>query len=445
MLFDTTPLGDDALLHVRKIIDLSQNFLHYQWDPRSFNGYNPSIGFAWASYAPPALLVKMGLDPLFVFHVTFISYFVILMPSIYYFARTVGARRHIAIIVSVLGWSTAGYWGYIGGGAYSRVFTLPFAFLALGLTYHFATTQNKGVNLGKIYWLLLASWFVVMLGDIYISAVPIAVAMPFLVLSAGWRRWQLGLRRLGVVMIPAFVLTSWFWIPTVVHAVSVGSPPSESPIFAASQVFWIGPIVTVIGFLFRRRLQLSVFQPERVVMLFSLNLVSIYFLVMGAFTPLWPYIPRFWATYDSFNILSFLFPMIVASLFTWFRSPRRTTILRILAIALIIVVTVNGVQTILLLKPPNRIPQEQNFAYAFSGNLADASEFRVSLQGRTSTRWYPFYYPNYSQTGGRVRGLDPNPYYQSWFDTEVYFKDDLDKLSTVYLEDQPQFDLSSLI
>jgi hypothetical protein len=445
LLTNPTPVGDDALVHIKKIVDLAESFLQFQWDPRSFNGYRPSTGYAWASYGPPAEFVSLGLDPTIVFHLTFVSYFVLIGPSIYYFARTVGTRRIVAIAVSVLGWSTTGYWGYVGGGAYSRVFTLPFIFTALALTYRYVTLQNHGRPDRRTYWLLLLVWFLTFLGDVYIGIVPVLVAIPFILVSAGPRNLRFGLRRLAAVLLPVLALTSWFWIPLASHALAVGSPPSDLTVSTASQIFWLGPLSSIVAVLARKKFSDQRLGPEHAAILISLNLVSIYFLIMGAITPLWPYLPRIWATYDSFNILSFLFPLTLACLFVWLKPLRRGTIVRQLAIALIILVVVNASITINESRPPDRTTLNNALDQALQGNFVASDNYRISLQGRTSTRWFPSFYPEVSQTGGRVLGLNPNPFYQSWYQTEVFFKDDLGTLNNVYLEDQPTIDVTGLV
>jgi len=445
MLLNMAPLGDDPLVHVQKIIDVSRNFSHFQWDPRSFNGYNPSTGFAWASYTLPALLVSLGQNPLVVFHDTFVVYFLAFGPSIYYFARSVGARRILALAVSVPGWSWIGFLGYVGGGAYSRTFTLPFMFTALALTYRCLKQQNTGSLNGRTYGALIIAWTITLLGDVYIAVVPVAIAVPFILLSAGWKSIPSGILRLPVIMLPSLTLTSWFWIPLASHVFNVGSPPSEATPSFSSQVFWAGPLLSMIVFLVRRKDSFPHSRPLRDSIIFSLNLVSMYFLIMGAITPLWPYLPRIWATYDSFNILSFLFPMTVAATLLDVKPFRRSIAPKSLAFFLVVLIVVNAIPTIFLLRPPDRNPVNDAFAQAFSRNLLTSGDYRVSIQGRTSTRWFPFYFPDASQTGGRVLGLDLNPYYQSWYQTEVFFKDDLDKLKSVYVEDKPPIDTTSLV
>jgi len=325
------------------------------------------------------------------------------------------------------------------------VFTLPLIFIALGLTFRYVTLQNRGQPEPRTFSLLLAAWFFTFLGDVYIGIVPVLVAIPFILLSAGRKKIRLGLQRLFVVLAPVLALTSWFWIPLAVHALAVGSPPSDLTVNTDSQVFWVGPIFSVLAVLARKKFPGQHLGPEHAAILFSLNLVSVYFLIMGAITPLWSYIPRIWATYDSFNILSFLFPLTVACIFVWIKPLQRGLLAKYLGIALIILVLVNAAITIDRSRPPDRTTLSNTLAQQFQGNFLASDNYRISLQGRTSTRFFPSYYPNVSQTGGRVLGLNPNPFYQSWYETEVLYKDDLATLNNVYLEDQPPIDVRSLV
>jgi len=319
LLTNPAPQGDDPLIHIQKIIDLSKNFLHFQWDPRSFNGYIPSTGFAWQNYALPVLFVLLGLDPVAVFHATFLAYFLVFGPSVYYFCRTMGSERLAAIALSVLAWATIGYLGYVGGGAYDRVFTLPLMFISLALTYRYAALQNAGGASSRLYWLLVATWSITLLGDVYIAAVPVAIAMVFLALSAGWNHLRAGVLRLAAILLPSLTLTSWFWIPLLAHVLSIGSPRSDLTVSVISQVFWAGPLISLFAIILRKKSHSTPLRPEQTAIILSITLVSVYFLIMGAFTPLWTYLPRIWSTYDSFDILSFLFPATVACLFGWRR------------------------------------------------------------------------------------------------------------------------------
>lgn len=124
---------------------------------------------------------------------------------------------------------------------------------------------------------------------------------------------------------------------------------------------------------------------------------------------------------------------------------KRTTITRYLGVILAILVIIDTIPTVAYNRPPDRNSLNTALAQALAENLVVSNDYRVSLQGRSLTRIFPFYFPSFYQAGGRTLGLDLNPYYQSWYDTEVFFKDDLSTLNNVYIEDQPTFDVTNLI
>ena len=124
---------------------------------------------------------------------------------------------------------------------------------------------------------------------------------------------------------------------------------------------------------------------------------------------------------------------------------KRTTITRYLSVILAILVIIDTIPTVAYNRPPDQNSLNTALAQALAENLVASNDYRVSLQGRSLTRIFPFYFPSFYQAGGRTLGLDLNPYYESWYDTEVFFKDDLSTLNNVYIEDQPTFDVTNLI
>src|SRR5207248_9844304 len=90
--------------------------------------------------------------------------------SVYYFGRSVGSDRIVAFSTSILAWSTNAYWNLtIWGGAYDRAFTIPLLFIAVGATYRYASQVNYGGRSTREYWLCLAAWTLVYLGDVFVA------------------------------------------------------------------------------------------------------------------------------------------------------------------------------------------------------------------------------------------------------------------------------------
>jgi len=189
-LQDPSPAGDDAFYYVGMTKALVSAFPYLAWDPHLFAGYVPTIGLSWMTFSVPAALVGLGLDAISAFHVSFVGAFLLFGLSIFYFARSVGSGKMFAFSMVILAWSTNAYWNNaIWGGAYNRVFTVPFMFFALGATYRYASHVNLGEAKSREYLLCLGAWVLTYLGDVFIS---IAASVPgalFLLLSAGSNRF----------------------------------------------------------------------------------------------------------------------------------------------------------------------------------------------------------------------------------------------------------------
>src|SRR6266702_4900637 len=74
-----------------------------------------------------------------------------------------------------------------------------------------------------------------------------------------------------------------------------------------------------------------------------------------------------------------------------------------------------------------------------------SSDYRVSLENRFLTRTFLFYQPDRFDTGGRVENLDPNPFFNNWYATSVFYKNDLCSIRENYIKDRPTANVSSLL
>ncbi len=72
-------------------------------------------------------------------------------------------------------------------------------------------------------------------------------------------------------------------------------------------------------------------------------------------------------------------------------------------------------------------------------------DYRVSLQNRALTRSFFYYQPDRFETGGRAQLLDPNPFFNNWYLTDVFYKNDLDSITSNYVEDRPATNVSALL
>jgi hypothetical protein len=475
-LQDATLFGDDATYHVGEISSLATSFPFLNWDPRIFVGYVPTIGFSWLNYSVPALLVTAGVDAVDSFHLEFVASFLLLGFSILYFARSVGAQRILAFSMSILAWSTNAYWNLtVWGGAYDRAFTVPVLFVALGLTYRLASRLNLERSLGIEYWMAIAMWTLTYLGDIFVAIAGSLLGAIFLVLSSGIDRLTDGLRRAGMVFLPVFGLAAWQLVPIASQLFANGQyrhqilVPNNWSLLVLPAGEWVPslnlvylPVVFLIGTccaIFRVRI--STVQKA---LLASLTIMGIYWFVMGWVPPLWPLLPRLMATYSSVENIAWILLMAVPlffgmlreklatvekPLFRINRAPRfslsRGNFYRLLQVAVLLVIAVDAFTIIPSIRPANWQPLTDQLNSIMDRNIGNpTNDYRVSLENRLLTRGFLEYQPNRFETGGRTELLDPDPFYNSWYATDVFYKDDPSAIPMLYPDDQPPANVSSL-
>ncbi len=461
LLQNGSPMGDDALFHVANIRNLASALPNFAWDPHTFSGYSPTVGYAWTAWLPPAFLILLGGDPASVFHVSFLANFLLLGLSVYYFARKIEAHRIVAIALPVLIWSTNTYWNIsVWGGAYGRVFSLAFMFTALALTYQQATRAERGDGALWRYLLVLSLWIMVFLSDIFMAMIGFAVAFLFIVFSAGWH-FRRGLARLAGTFLPVFALTAWNLVPLAIHVWAVSplrndlTPNPVSQLFLTAPAFtsslspvYIPAIAALAIFLAvakKRGLPTNWTPVALGALTLSLSILSLYLLMMGWIPLVWPYLPRLMATYDSNVYLSFTFVMMLASLFVVLSRTAFSRFTTRFAVIFLVAIMINASLAVPTVRPADWNPLTNALRNSLQENASFSNDFRVSLDGRVLTRWFPYFYPDQQQTGGRLFSLDQNPFYQSWFQTEVFYKADLGTLNRVYLEDQPVKNVSQYI
>ena len=471
------PFGDDAFFNVGEIKSLASNFPFLAWDPRLFAGYVPITGLSWLAYLPPALLVKSGLDAKSSFHVAFVFAFLLFGLSVYYFARSVGSDRIVAFSTSILAWSTNAYWNLtIWGGAYDRAFTIPLMFIALGITYRYASRLNSEQKPEPIYWICLSSWTLLYLGDVYVAVTGTALGSIFLFLSAGRSNLVSGVKRIGAVFLPPILLTLWQTVPLLLQALALGPytnhntvPNDETLLFIPGSTWvptlnlvYIPLILSLALACLLVKARLSSTQRAFLISLFA---VGTYWLVMGWFPPLWQYLPRLMATDSSVENLAWVFLMALPILFATLRMRLTGTddfVLRmgqqfsfhlnrsrlgiLLRTATLLVIAANALILIPTVKPVNWAPLSDHLNAGLNSSLGTASnDYRVSLQNRFLTSPFPYYQPDRSETGGRAGSLNPSPLFESWYSTDVFYKNDISSIKTLYVDDRPAANVSSFL
>ncbi len=476
-LQDPTPFGDDSIYYVGAIKSLASNYPFLGWDPHAFAGYVPTIGLSWLTYLVPFALVRLGYDAISAFHLAFISVFLLFGVAVFYFARSVGSDRTVSFFMTILAWSTNAYWNNaIWGGAYNRAFTIPFMIIAIGATYRYASSLNSDRLLTNSYWVCLAAWTLTYLGDVFLAITGTATGSIFLFLSAGRVNIFAGLKRLGLVFLPAVGLTLWQTIPILLQDQIVGAfrnqyvgPVDWTSLFLPGTTWqstlnfvYIPTIVSLIVIWLLTKSRMS--RSEEALLL-SLFAVGTYWFVMGWLMPLWPYLPRLMASNSSVENLAWIFLMTLPLLFEVLRRNLQSSgriplrfgfgvrfslegrrLANVLRAIILLVIAINAVILVPGIKPVDWGPLTYQLNAGVNGVLGPpSSDYRISLQDRALTRGFFYYQPSRFDTGGRVVDLNPNPLFNNWYSTEVFYKNDLPSIAANYDEDRPAANVSSLL
>jgi len=477
-LQDPTPFGDDSIYYVGATKSLASNLPFLAWDPHVFSGYVPLIGFSWLTYIGPFLLVKAGFDAASSLHASFVFVFLLFGVSVFYFSKTVGSGRIVSFSAAILAWSTNTYWNItIWGGAYDRAFTLPFMFFAVAVTYRYVSLLDSGQIRRSQYWICIGAWSLTYFGDVFVAIVGTMVCAVFLLLSTGVDKITTGLRRIAVILLPPLGLSLWVIVPIGIQALNVGPyrvhytvPNNLTSLFAPGPT-WTSTLNFVympllffccaFCLLLKARMSLS----ERA-FLISLSLTGAYWVVMGWIPPLWPYLPRLMATDSSIENLAWVFllalPVLIAVLTRHVVRTEESRFLRInmkllfnldgrriavviKVLALLLVVS-DALIVIPAVRPVDWGPLTNRLNSALDATVGPPSnDYRVSLQNRILTRSFYYYQPDRFDTAGRVENLDPNPFFNNWYATDVFYKNDIGSIAANYFDDRPTVDVSSLL
>lgn len=476
-LQNPTPFGDDASYYLGIIKMLGENFPLVAWDPHVFAGYVPTVGISWLTYFVPLALVRVGLSEVAAFHFAFVCIFLLFGFSLYFFARSVGCDRLVSFSMAVLGWSTNAYWNNaIWGGAYNRLFTIPFLFVALATTVRYLSRLQSGTLRGRDFWICLVAWTLTYLGDIFIAIAATMVGLVFVLLSAGIRDVVVGAKRTLGLFLPAIGLASWQLVPILLQDFAVGAyriqytMPESFSLLVVPDSKWTStlnfvyvPLILLFALLFllvkprTTRIEQS--------LLVSLFLAGAYWLVMGWVPPLWPILPRLMATNSSVENLAWVLlaalPLtysilrrnIVASRgfqfhFRWISGfhPGARRLWSIASVLMLALIVADAAIVLPSITPVDWTSLSNNLNAGINASLGPPSnDYRVALENRPLTRGFSYYQPFRFQTGGRVANLDPNPFFDNWYSTDIFSKNDLQSIGFNYFEDNPAVNVSSLL
>jgi hypothetical protein len=276
-----------------------------------------------------------------------------------------------------------------------------------------------------------------------------------------------------LIFSPVIGLTSWQWIPTFQQVLNTipyrntySTPNPWSWLILPGSTFQptlnLVYLPSLVAFGLFRTLAGNRFQKEQTALLVSLATMAIYWFLTGWVPGVYPYVPRIMATYSSVENLAMISIIAIATLSSGLRSSvnisqrlslrfitipvPRPNLAAILTLLFLIFVIADAGIILPTVNPVDWGPLENQLNVGLTNQAGPTlNTYRVSLSNRILTRSLPFYQPDRMDTGGRLFPLNLNSFFYNWYTAEVFFKDDLGSLNSVYPEDRPVGDFGQLL
>jgi hypothetical protein len=444
------PVGDDAFLHVGRVLFILKNFPDINWYPYWYLGFD-----TFKTYSPTYyfLLAIVHLVTGVNVQVLIVSFFFISMTllgiAIYKFSLVLDLPRWVGVGLAIMLISSYYSWQWsIVGGAYLRNFSLPFFIFSSLKAYEYCRKIN---GFEVISWKEYLSTISLFTFSLLINLEPafctfISLVLIFLVIIKGFSQKIVTLLK---IFLPIGGLASWFYLPCfdyilfeqnsallnqmifgTLDKVFIYYNPALLPLFIISIVFF-----AIIKLKFK-----PIVNREKYLLTAIFFFLSLYFFLFG-----WIPMPEkmyIMASYDYCHWLaptSILFLMGVLSLlFDSFNSLKKhnTPFIKFYSNFLrptIFVIFIFAVITIPFVSIPNLWTIDVNpddprtFVGSFRKDvdrIAGSFPRNYRLAALTRRLYAPHYYayPDLELTGGRQRLGMPNDLYHDIFIHFVFMR-----------------------
>ena len=465
--------GDDAYFHLGEIQYVIDNFPHISWFSQSFAGYS-SLQFSAITYncvvAAAHVFTRLPIQVLA--QACLLVSLVALGISVYVLARILSIPRIPAVGFSLLMFTTSLTLNWVViGGAYVRLAALPFLFLSVALVYRHTrqindSSEKFGTYCATVVVLtimamlhpLIWQWAFIMLVTIYLF---------------GIRSWPRRFYHLVKTFLPVAGLVAWLYVPMFTAYRSVMSPlVSGASAHDTTLMEWkwlvhiplpgnwstdIGPILlplAILSLIFMATYQLRTRDAARHISLEQIiatvtSAFSVYFFAFG-----WLPMPKslyLMAAYDyamffaiSLLLLSlFAFPTLARLLSSLELRNHSRTALHTFFLIVVIGSTIATVPFLRRYTQTGNPRNENEWAYAVS-TIVDVAQsnagldYRLFSTQRRLTSWIHYTDPDIQITGGRTNNSSPHKYCSQWADSTVSYRLNMDDVSSISREDQPQ-------
>lgn len=456
--------GDDSTLWVHYISLLANNFPLPNFDSCCFAG-SSTVEISFMSLYPAAVLVHfLGVNPFEALNYEFLGMFLLLGVAAYYFTRKVSASRLVGLAIPLLIWSTNSIWNEtVWGASYDRFFSLPLAFITIGLAY--GLVSSKGLDWSRRdYISIIAVLSLLILSNLHVALFTYLIFVTFMLfysLTLSWKTIWAGIKRLSLLAVPVILLMFWYMSPVIEHVFSINGlqtrqynlvPLNWSWLFGSGSA-WEGtltfaytPLIFLtlyVALMAIRRGWTSLDRP-RIALMITTMVAFTYYFIEGWIPTLWPYVIRFESTQDASMPVAITMVMLIAVICGTLKgrhsSDTSSKLGTYLGAFVLVVVLANALLVIPTIPVIDNTAIDNSLTTGICGHsnvCSTSGYYRLAATGRTFTRWIPTANQNLEITEGRAAILDLRPIYTTWFDNVVFYSADQGSLVRLYYEDAP--------
>lgn len=430
----------------------TNSFPFYLWEPYAFNG-SPMLAVGPAIYTPLAILLKLGLDATNTFFFSFWFFFLLFGVVLYFLTKQLTGSTLIALSMPFIAWASDAIWNAtIWGGSYDRMFSVPFLFIGITVTYKYISQKTPST---KLYLLTLLTWVVLLLVDMHVTFQFLMVAPLMVIFSCG-KNLLTGVKKAFSLLLPAMAITFFEWGGLVYYMFTTPNLAAQadtalSPIstlftnFGESSAAGYLPVPIIIiacfilaYFLIKHRVKI---EPARVGLLIALLMAGAYYFIRGWIPQLWPFLPRIEGEADNIADLADIFMVVIPALLglvlrSVANKPSRPAVVRSKSImptdgfgsstqlwvaAFFLVALANATLLIPTIQPQNYTALTTTMDSGLTSLNAYQPEYRLGVVEMAILNWINYVHPQVETTGGRLAELDAMPLYNSWFEDVVFY------------------------
>lgn len=464
--------GDDAFMHLARAQYVLDSFPHLGWYHQWFAGYPPfefyDIGY-YVVLAALRLVTGISLETLLT-----ASAFIGMAASgvaIYFLGRVLGLPRLLCLGFAFLFLANPDIWNWLlTGGAYKRLFALPFNLLSIALVYLHATRIDRGEETRPLY---LATVIVLALTAGQDPLIwQLTFVMVLLLYLFGIRTWQRKVSTVLRVLVPVGALAAWLYFPLLASYFQFTSAVEGAPIHDTEPVNWewlftlpvegsfrvtFGPAITFVailcvglflgsaGALLRERERL---RPELSLMLVQ-GLFAGYFFAFGYFR-----LPDSLYSMSAYShVLHLALSLLIFSMATIAAARKLGAFERLtpklgagILVAFVAFSLASGYLYLPYIGGFNTYanPLEPGTPDYAARQVVDVAKEhsrpgqRLGTFERVNTRGLSYVYPGQEIVGGRATSPLPQRYYWEWAYATLIYHDDQEAASNIYFEDRPK-------